>query len=392
METLLRRGSAKYRVAKEPAAGVHVAQPDRNRLRLHILQAQFGDCLLVDCPDREQVRHILVDGGPGGTYGASLRVILTRLAARGGSVDLAVLSHIDNDHILGLLDYMQELRDSRAGQRGALPRVGSLWHNSFSVAAGGADVAPLARQILAQIESAAPRRGLAAVVSGVAEGDALAALAQDLRVPRNANFGEGQVLADGADPIRLGDVTIHVAGPSRPILDQLREEWLEWQRKHGDLAGARRAAVAADRSVPNLSSITMLVQWKGRRLLLTGDGRGEQVTEGLAVAGLLDGGVIHVSMLKMPHHGSARNVSPAFLRTVTADRYVFSANGRYGNPDLQCLIWTVEAAREAGRRVELLFTNHTAALDQLKSSHPAAEFGYRTRVLSPGRRAMSVTV
>jgi beta-lactamase superfamily II metal-dependent hydrolase len=364
----------------------------RTGLRLHVIQAEFGDCLLVECPDRGRAKHILVDGGPAGTYAASLRTVLTGLARRGASVDLAVLSHIDNDHVLGLLDYLHELRNVRTQRRRGLPEVRALWHNSFSQAAGGAEIGPLARRILAQAGSAEQMRGLAAIVSGVAEGDALTAIAAELKVPVNAGFAGGHVLVGAAGPIQLGGATIHIAGPSQPILDQLREEWLEWQRKHSGIAADRAAAVAADRSVPNLSSITMLVEWQGSRLLLTGDGRADQVSDGLRAAGQMDGGRLHVSVLKMPHHGSARNMTPAFLQTVTADRYVFSANGRYGNPDWQCLVWTVEAAKQQGRRIELIFTNRTDALDRLEASHPPSAYGYRARILSQRRRALSFMV
>jgi hypothetical protein len=42
-------------------------------------------------------------------------------------------------------------------------------------------------------------------------------------------------------------------------------------------------------------------------------------------------------VLKLPHHGSVRNVTEEFLTTVTADHYVMSANGKYDNPDLDTL-------------------------------------------------------
>ena len=69
-------------------------------------------------------------------------------------------------------------------------------------------------------------------------------------------------------------------------------------------AAAQVAAVAADSSVPNLSSIALLVELGGRSILLTGDARADQVLEGMGEAGVLDAaGRRHVSILKMPHHG-----------------------------------------------------------------------------------------
>ena len=126
-------------------------------------------------------------------------------------------------------------------------------------------------------------------------------------------------------------------------------------------------------------------------MLLTGDARGDHVLDGLEQAGLLDAqGRVHVSVLKMPHHGSIRNVDGEFLRSVTADTYVISADGRFGNPDHATLAATVEAAHEAGRSIELVFTNTTPSSDELATTHPPARFGYRTRFLGPDRHAIAV--
>ena len=45
---------------------------------------------------------------------ALLRPELQNIAGRGGKLDLVVLSHVDNDHVIGLLDLMAELREQKA--------------------------------------------------------------------------------------------------------------------------------------------------------------------------------------------------------------------------------------------------------------------------------------
>ena len=199
-------------------------------------------------------------------------------------------------------------------------------------------------------------------------------------------------------------LAVTVVGPSAAILDRLRKEWLAWLAAHrgpgapgagrgrvtaAAAAAAQVAAVAADSSVPNLSSIALLVELGGRSILLTGDARADQVLEGMGEAGVLDAaGRRHVSILKMPHHGSIRNVSPAFLAAVSADTYVISADGRYGNPDYEALVLIVESARRAGRTIELAMTNVTPSSERLRASHPPERNGYRVRVLRPGRPAL----
>src|SRR4029077_17230237 len=62
-----------------------------------------------------------------------------------------------------------------------------------------------------------------------------------------------------------------------------------------------------------------------------------------------------IDLLKMPHHGSIRNTTAAFLKFFIADHYVFSADGKYDNPDAP----TIEALVKlhGKRKIGMHFTN-----------------------------------
>ena len=83
-----------------------------------------------------------------------------------------------------------------------------------------------------------------------------------------------------------------------------------------------------------------------------------------------------MDVLKVPHHGSVRNVSRDFFKTVTADKYVISANGKYGNSDLDTPVWIVEAAREQGRTIQIFATNQTLSTGQLVEKYDPNRYGY----------------
>ena len=68
-------------------------------------------------------------------------------------------------------------------------------------------------------------------------------------------------------------------------------------------------------------------------LLLTGDARGDQITDGLKQAGRLVNGKFEVDVLKVPHHGSENNIDSDFVEAVIARDYVFCGNGSSGNPN-----------------------------------------------------------
>ena len=107
---------------------------------------------------------------------------------------------------------------------------------------------------------------------------------------------------------------------------------------------------------------------------MTGDARGDYVIDGLKRAGRLENGSAHVDVLKLRHHGSARNVDQNFFATVTADDYVISANGLYGNPDPATFDALVAARGQNGYRVWL--TNGTPGtpleptVNAIKSKYP----------------------
>ena len=73
--------------------------------------------------------------------------------------------------------------------------------------------------------------------------------------------------------------------------------------------------------------------------------------------GFLDGQRCNVDILKLPHHGSERNVKPEFFEKVWADHYVISANGKHGNPDIGTLRMLSDARTDDGFTLHL--TNRT---------------------------------
>ena len=102
----------------------------------------------------------------------------------------------------------------------------------------------------------------------------------------------------------VGDLKITVVGPRKTELEALQKKWnaeikpmLKKERSRGRLA---EIAAYVDKSVHNLSSIVVLVESQGKRILLTGDGRGDHTLEGLKAAKLLKSGKLAVDVLKVP--------------------------------------------------------------------------------------------
>lgn len=355
-------------------------------LWLNVLQAEFGDALLLEHkPTGGSTHWYLVDGGPGSNYADNLKGVLEGVAKKGGSLDAVVLSHVDNDHVLGLIDLFDDLLQAQVAGTPPVIGVAELWHNSFELVPGDPGVENDVKAAFATAAaSGASMETFGASVLGQGEGFQLRIKALQLGLTPNQPFPNQEIRTETAPVITRNGLTLRVVGPSGPNLDDLRDDWVEWLTTHEPkiASGSPLAAASADDSIPNLSSVCLLVTEGTRSALLTGDARGDHILDNLEALHIIPkGGTLHVGLLKMPHHGSDRNSDPEFFERITADRYVFSANGRDGNPDTATLIWLAEALKKQGRKAKIFVTNKTPSTDKVKSFYPAATYGYSLTIL-----------
>jgi beta-lactamase superfamily II metal-dependent hydrolase len=352
-------------------------------MRIRIYQSDKGDCLLVTGADGT---HILVDGGMKNAFQDHVRADLGRLAKRKEALELVYVSHIDQDHISGVLELLDNMiawrvYRYRKGQ-GAnvkapafpeMPEIKHIWHNAFSDMLGenagpvenllaqsslvlGLSVDPKLQQI------AAAHHELAfSIAEAIRVSQRIAA--DQLGIPLNRAFGGKLALvrAAGAAPIRIGGMRASVIGPFKRDVEKLREEWELWlgqnqerirKLKRDAEADAHAIGNSADRlsallaarvdelgnrekvTAPNLASLMLLLEGGGKKVLLTGDGHWKDIMDGLRHCGRLDAqDRLHVDVLKIQHHGSEHNHNQEMAEKITARHYVFCGNGKHENPD-----------------------------------------------------------
>lgn len=352
---------------------------------VHAIQARYGDCLILEYGTPAKPRYMLVDGGPPKTFDNHLSESLDEIV-RTGKLDLTVVSHIDNDHIIGILDLFAALEEDTANGNAFRIDPGDLWHNSFQRAIDPSGEITQRMQLLMTIAGANNIAMPLAADSfyGVKEGNRLRITATKLGIAINKGFTDGLVIPENApDELKFGRLTLKIVAPSEANLDSLRDEWLIWLAKTEREVGSDPATLAnADKSIPNLSSIVMLAECDDKTILLTGDARSDHIFSGLDAGGHLTNGKLYVDVLKLPHHGSDRNVTAKFFKAVAADTYLVSADGTYGNPDEAVLKWIIEAAKADGREITIVATNDTPAITQIQQSHDPDDFGY-TMIVKP---------
>jgi hypothetical protein len=355
---------------------------------LEALQAKHGDSLLLHYGKPNAPKLIVIDGGPGGVYKSSLLPRLQALKeSRSPAAPLAIrmlmVSHLDDDHVNGVLAFLNDLVDQHDNNEELPFNILTLWLNSFDDIVGneskemlkalGAAFKPGSSNGGGALSASIPlSRPGSAIVASVPQGREARNNADKLSLAINEPFGGlVAVPAKGKKTVTIGDgLKFTVLGPVKDRIEELQIEWNAVLQKKGlatDKNGQALAAAYLDESVYNLSSIVVLAEAGKRKMLLTGDARGDDVLKALKSSGLLKSKPLHVDILKLPHHGSDRNVDTDFFRDITADHYVVSADGKYGNPEVSTLHMISDA------RGKDKFTFHLTNREKRLDSFFAAE-------------------
>lgn len=388
-------------------------------MQVTMFQAAQGDCLLLS--DTGTKTRILVDGGMPAAYTAHIAPTLTKLRkARKKDIDLLYVSHIDRDHIGGVLRLLDDevlwrVHEHQKGNGNAAhkapaalrpPVIGAIWHNSFhdqlqDNARPIEEALAAAAPILSASEVEAVRdagRQQAGLVTSIREAIRVSRRVspKQLGIPLNAAAdGKLLMLRSGQAPIALGQFRITILGPTKGHLKKLRDDWNIWletaagKKAVETLRKAARADEAAlgasdfDRlfavmalqaeafgdpgsvSPPNLASLILLVEEGGRSILLTGDARWDQVIDGLKATGrLADGQTFAADVIKVPHHGSEHNVVETTLLDRTVGKhYVFCGNGHSSNPEVEVVELMAKHRLKAPGRFKFWFNSSEAVLE-----------------------------
>jgi len=343
---------------------------------LDVRRARKGDCLILHYGTKDDPGLALIDGGPSNVYKPQLkpRLAQIRKARKLGPdaslpVDFLMVSHIDDDHINGVLELTKELLEAKATKQPLPVKIKGVWHNTFDDIIGNTPkeltAAVTAQFGAASLSGEADVDGLdpdtAKVLASVSQGFRLRDDTKGLSLRINPEFGGKLVVATKkSKKVDLGKgLKFTIVGPMNDEVVKLQkahDTFLEKQQK-GEKTEAALAAFT-DTSVANLSSLVVLAEVGKKRILLTGDARGDKILDGLELAGLLkddDESTMHVDILKVPHHGSDRNMDPIFFRRVTADHYVFSGNGEHGNPECETLEMLLDERGEEDFTIHLTY-------------------------------------
>ncbi|SBS62808.1 ComEC/Rec2 family competence protein [Vibrio splendidus] len=310
-------------------------------LNVDFLKVDHGDCIHISFGEHEDdLKHIIIDGGPSSAYSSyskkerddndgPLKVLVDSLE----QVDLLVVTHIDDDHIGGILKWFSKDKEGSA-------KVKKVWFNS-----------PKQIKINSNVETEVQDDILVESSKGV-----------------NTSTGQGKSLEDflvASDILHNGYVTnghkLTIDGLEISVLTPFRETLVDllrlWVIEQPTLDTAnnpdhqlsvkhllQQDKFVEDKKVQNLSSISFIIKYKEKQYLFLGDSGPSDVVKALKLLGHDVDNKINVEFMKLSHHGSKKSTSKELINLIDTTKYVVSSNGKYhGLPDKVCLARIIEA-------------------------------------------------
>ena len=280
-------------------------------IKVKALKAKQGDCIFVTVSDDGKEYVILIDGGLDTTYqerrrqqSGPLKEKLSRLKENGKHIDLLIITHIDYDHIGGILKWF-EMDFPKEGF------VRKIWINDDVMINDTSNLNNNAEHAISL-----------------------------LKILDNYHVAhEGQIVAGKEVQFEWGKIYVlapnaidHNAVATRIAANLDNKLNTSYQIDVKDLV--KKDWIVEGLTIENDASIAILLQTNnGENGLFLGDANIDTVI--LSINNLKElEKPLYCKWVKLAHHGSKNNFKLEFLQLVDGENYIFSSNGDYyGHPD-----------------------------------------------------------
>jgi len=345
--------------------------------KIECLPAQQGDAIWIEYGTTGAIHRVLIDGGTPATA-SFVRQKIESLALADRRLDLMVITHVDTDHIGGILKLLSNLPSG--------VEVDDVWFNAWP-----------------QIRNAKSSQ------LGPVDGEILSTALRKLKWSWNAHFDGKAVMvpSKGKPPRRRlrGGMMMTVLSPGQNQLAKLRTEWNAVVQEAGldpknkdrwkkllaaaahrgvksSILGAPKIETLAqakfnpDKAVANGSTIALLAEFDQKTALLGGDSHAPVLLDAIGRLGRGPaGGKLEVDLFKVSHHGSAANVSSELLSAFLSPRYVFSTSGAgFGHPDGETVARIMTLRSRATKTLLFNYTEATITENYKKKKGRAPEW------------------
>lgn len=376
-------------------------------------KAGYGDAFLIRLRGKVSF-NILIDMGLKTTYRNEIKKDLLQLAKQGEKIDLLVVSHIDNDHINGVVEFIKE-----NGKEHKIIYVDEVWHNSYRHLQFSNkkfdSISQQERSVLKEIKNQNINVFIEDGVSdiGYQEGVSLASLLYNYNYNWNNKFnGEAVCIENNFNNlIKVGNCIL--LSPDKRKLTKLAEKWKDkldeiiydfnlsddrlfddayefymQNLKESNFIESSISYVKDNYNLEELSkkeekeidpkngsSISFILEFEGKKMLFLGDAHEDLIFERLSLL-KKEGYSLDFKLVKLSHHGSNRNISNRLIDLIDSEYFLISTNGkRHSHPNIEALSKIIMKKTDFVKK--LIFNYEHSKLKWLENEKIENKFSYK---------------
>lgn len=285
-------------------------------MTIKFLDAGCGDAIHIRFLGKDGGYHnILIDGGveQGDVYVQGIREEIVQIISRNEIIDLWIITHIDNDHVGGILRF---IKDTPVVSQIDLKKT-IFWYNYSDK----------------DFEVGIKDSNLKSVRQGIT-----------LREYLLEKSFVNEFITDKLGTIEFYGISLTILSPSAEKLEKLVDKWRksEIQIVKAESSSKKAGKITdynipieefdfddyeEDASVENGSSIAFLLRYGNDNILFLSDSHPSTVVSALLKLGYNERNKITAKYTQIAHHGSKFNTSDQLLQLIDCGNFVISADG-----------------------------------------------------------------
>ena len=287
-------------------------------MKLKILKARSGDCIILSFGDENTKRYnVLIDGGVKKTYEESLKKELLEVKRKGELIDLLIVTHIDDDHIKGILEFLKDDSFEYSFIKKVIFNGINELGNEINIGEMRAECSYKSGNTF---KKEMKKRGI---------------------LPQEFMFSGEELV--------IGEMRMKILSPMKEDVDELI---LKWNKKNdedryckGSISDHSKTVeelmnnqkIKLDESITNKSSVAFIAEFNSKIIMLLGDAHPTVIIRSLRRLGYSKNNKIKCEYVKLSHHGSKKNLTYELLELIECNKYICSTNGSHMNPDKETL-------------------------------------------------------
>lgn len=306
-------------------------------MKIRFIKAANGDAILISTDDYFGLkRNILIDGGSHKTYYdnalnkyGELYYALNEIRDNHEKIDILIITHIDDDHINGLLKWFE--LDNNAHSL-----VSEVWFNSG--------------QKIANYFKGSENRHLHYTIRQNNNSFTSISKAISLEEYLEKNHVKFYPIVRKGDIINRFGIEFKIISPTDEDLKKLIEEYVkatvspltssgtsDWKIDIEQLIENEKVLgrhLSFETSLTNKSSIAFIMTFNKKSYLFLGDSHVATIVQSLKELKYIHTNQLEVELIKLSHHGSKKNTNDELLKIVKTNQYVISTDSTlHSHPD-----------------------------------------------------------